>query len=580
MRILAACLLMLFAAVGTLPAAASYEWIASFNSDITIEPDGDLIVTETIEVVAGGDQIRRGIIRSFPTDYVDDWGMAHIVRFEVQSVRRDGRPEPFEVDRVDGGREIRIGSPDVLLPEGRHVYEIRYVTNRQIGFFDGHDELYWNVTGNEWWFAITKAQATIHLPGGAKATDLKVYTGRRGENGTDAAIQAVAPGTIAASTTADLAVGEGLTVVVAFPKGFVAEPSLVTRSANLLWDNPAIPFSLLGLLAILAHYAYGRWRYGTNAPAGDVIPLFEPPTGMGPGDARMLDRFRFDQTGFAAIILDLAAQGFIAIERDGPEGETTLRRLDGKTDATGLPPASQKVLQTLFKKKRRRFSFSRGNGPTTIEAYAAANKALEVAHVPAHIKRNADRSVGCTAIVILAALALVFTAAGWINWLVAITAWVVMIVIGFMGEELMAISTKAGQKHRDALEGLKLYLGTAEQDRWAALHPPELTLERFERLFPYALALGVEQPWSEAFARQIALSGAEAADYKPSFYSGPNFSLSGITSFSASLSSSMSAPSVQGSGSVPGSSSGLTSSYSGGGGFSGGGGGGGGGRGW
>ena len=122
-----------------------------------------------------------------------------------------------------------------------------------------------------------------------------------------------------------------------------------------------------------------------------------------------------------------------------------------------------------------------------------------------------------------------------------------------------------------------------KQERWNALHPPELTMERFERLFPYALALGVEQTWSEHFQRELKLRGGNAETYTPSFYTGSGFSLASTSSFTSSMTRSVTPPPpVSSSGSTPGSSSYSSGSggYSGGGGFAGGGGGGGGGRGW
>ena len=49
--------------------AGAVERILQFISDVTVERNGDLIVTETIRVEAEGNVIRRGIFRDFPTIY-------------------------------------------------------------------------------------------------------------------------------------------------------------------------------------------------------------------------------------------------------------------------------------------------------------------------------------------------------------------------------------------------------------------------------------------------------------------------------------------------------------------------------
>ena len=65
----------------------------------------------------------------------------------------------------------------------------------------------------------------------------------------------------------------------------------------------------------------------------------------------------------------------------------------------------------------------------------------------------------------------------------------------------MKAPTLAGRKILDQIEGFKLYLSVAEKDRLNLANPPELTPALFEQFLPYALALGVEQKWSEQFSR-------------------------------------------------------------------------------
>jgi uncharacterized membrane protein len=47
--------------------------------------------------------------------------------------------------------------------------------------------------------------------------------------------------------------------------------------------------------------------------------------------------------------------------------------------------------------------------------------------------------------------------------------------------------------------GLKLYLNVAEKDRLEFSDAPEKTPQRFEKLLPYAIALGVENQWAKQF---------------------------------------------------------------------------------
>src|SRR3954462_385208 len=124
--------------------AEAVERVLDFHSDIRVAGDGALTVTEVIVVQAEGSQIRRGILRDFPTDYRDRRGARVVVPFEVLRVTRNGDSERYALERLDNGTRLRIGDADVQLRPGRHTYEIRYRTARQVGFFDDHDELYWN----------------------------------------------------------------------------------------------------------------------------------------------------------------------------------------------------------------------------------------------------------------------------------------------------------------------------------------------------------------------------------------------------------------------------------------------------
>ena len=63
--LLAAFFLLLAAA----PLFAQEERILDFASTVLIDPDGSLLVSETITVQAAGDEIKRGIVREFPTVY-------------------------------------------------------------------------------------------------------------------------------------------------------------------------------------------------------------------------------------------------------------------------------------------------------------------------------------------------------------------------------------------------------------------------------------------------------------------------------------------------------------------------------
>src|SRR5262245_63449902 len=151
-------LVLVLAACGP---AAAVERILNFISDAVVERNGALAVTETIAVQAEGREIRRGILRDYPTSYRAPDGSRVEVGFEVLSITRNGSAEDWTTESLDNGVRVRIGSADRFLSTGRHEYVIRYRTTRQIGFFPDRDELYWNATGNGWTFAIDQDEERI-----------------------------------------------------------------------------------------------------------------------------------------------------------------------------------------------------------------------------------------------------------------------------------------------------------------------------------------------------------------------------------------------------------------------------------
>lgn len=199
---------------------AGGERILSFSSDIQVRRDASLDVTETIRIEARGERFQHGLYRNFPTRYRrgSQWVETG---FQVEGVTRDGRPEPWRTEMVDGGVRVWIGDANALLANGSHSYRLRYRTTGQLGFFADYDELHWNVTGNDWPFTVDQAEARIRLPSRVRFGSRAVFTGPAGSRAANATTIAERPGDIQFRTTSPLRPGEGFTVAVAWPKGVV-----------------------------------------------------------------------------------------------------------------------------------------------------------------------------------------------------------------------------------------------------------------------------------------------------------------------------------------------------------------------
>jgi hypothetical protein len=191
-------LLLLAVLAGLMPGVVSaQERIRAYDVEVHVRDDGSIDVAEQITVRAEGSQIRRGIYRDVPTVYEDRFGNRVRIDLEVLGVERDGQPEPWFTERVSNGLRINTGDDDYLpsLP-AEFTFTIRYRANRQLGFFDDHDELYWNAIGTGWVFPIESSSVTIRLPQPVDPAVLsaEAYTGPQGTQGRAYMAMIPAPG--------------------------------------------------------------------------------------------------------------------------------------------------------------------------------------------------------------------------------------------------------------------------------------------------------------------------------------------------------------------------------------------------
>jgi uncharacterized membrane protein YgcG len=322
----ALCFLLLTAS----SAAAQTERIRSYDSRITVHADGSMQIVETIAVEAAGIDIRHGIYRDFPTRYQDRLGNRYSVLFDIVGVHRDGRNEPYHTENTADGVRVYFGSSGVDLPDGPHRYEFEYRTNDQLGFFRDHDELYWNVTGTRWKFPIDSATATVLLPPNVRSrvNDLEGYTGSEGEKGQAYTAQRDEEGN-PVFRAENLEARQGLTIVVAWPKGLIAEPTAEQKRARFIKDNKPVILGFAGLIVVFLYYVMVWGMFGRDPARGTIVPLYEPPDGMSPAAMRFLERMGFDGKAFTAAIVGLAAKGYLTIEQDESKTYKLVRKTEG-----------------------------------------------------------------------------------------------------------------------------------------------------------------------------------------------------------------------------------------------------------
>lgn len=606
---------------------AQQEKIYFFKSDIEVLESSDLIITETIKVFANGQAIQRGIFRAIPNTYISKHGVKFRVQYEILEILRDGKSEDYHQKNENGFSYIYLGNKDYFLPSGDYTYNIKYKTNKQIGYFEEFDEIYWNVNGNNWDFVTEKIEATITLPKGADIDNYVAYTGAYGQVNKDYQAIEISDNVIKFESTKPFYPKENMTIAVGWPKGFVHEPGTQEKIIEFFKDNMIVFIGLLGtLLAFLVHLSSWK-KVGEDPDTGTIIPMFKPMQGLSPSAMRYILKMNLDDKAFTAALVSIATKGVITIEK---KSRTYHLIKTSAANVTELTKSELSIVNALFKSGNT-FKLTNSKHSQLSSAMRIFNQAEKDLHEETYFKLNRKYLVAGIVLSFLTVLAMFVLRGSTLNVfsllqftpllvigfmifrnikslqkniigivfgivflfifffssntsimtsfevIVMVVIIFVLIIINLLFAYLMKAPTLFGRKEMDRIEGFKMYLKTAEEERLDSLNVPNKTPQLFEAYLPYAIALDCENQWGDKFEGVIN-EAIDAGTYtQPTWYIGGNkgFNPGSFTNdigsrFNNAVSTSSTSPSQRSSGG--GGSSG--------GGFSGGGGGGGGGGGW
>jgi hypothetical protein len=298
-------LLLLLAAPPALRAQRLLE-IRRFDALIAVDPDASIDVTETIEARFNGKW--NGIYRKVPAQYRTPQGFNWSIRLELVSATDDqGNALRTETSRESHYVQYKIWVPGA--EDATRTIALRYRARNALRFFEEHDELYWNVTGDEWDVPLGMVTAAITLPQGATGVRATAFNGVQGATLREAELTQSASG-IAIRMPRPLEFREGVTAVVGWNKGVVREPTRLDRAAGFLASNwpLGIPFAVLATMLAI-------WRRRGRDPRQRPITVqYEPPTDLTPAEAGTLTDERVDMRDITATVVDLAVRGFLKIE--------------------------------------------------------------------------------------------------------------------------------------------------------------------------------------------------------------------------------------------------------------------------
>jgi len=569
-------LLILILLIGMLIAmpVLAVEKIDSFDVDIKINQNSSVEVNERIKYNFGSEK-RHGIYRNIPVEY-DARGGNYNLDLDVISVTDEqGNKYIYKVTQQGRNKQIKIGQEDKLVT-GIKTYVIKYKVLGAINYFETQDELYWNVTGNDWGVEIEQARAELFLPQ-LKQGDRVRADCFFGEIGSTAECDLITRGLANGDSVSDAGIyvfeqqnilsGYGLTIVLGWPKGIVKEPGVWEKVLKLFKDNwfLSLPFIVFLIMFYLWH-TYGRDPKGR----GTIIPQYEPPKGLCPLQVGTIMDEKVDPADISAEIIYLATKGFLRIERIPDSGifkrdDYELTKLKSSFELEA--DFDRLLFNGIFgdDKVKRISKLKNKFYPSLNGILKASYKSLvDQGYFPRSPKKI--RHIYMLLPMILLGIVFGFGHNSPNSLLLVLSLGIsAAIVICF--SFFMPVKTHKGVLTKEYILGLKDYLQVAEKDRLEFHNAPKKDPQKFERLLPYAMVLGVEKEWAQQFE--------SIYNTRPSWYldpAGGTFSaiylVNSLGSFQAKANSTL----VSNPSSAAGGGSGFSGGFSGGG-FGGGGGG-------
>lgn len=478
------------------------EKIDRFLTDIRLNSDSSIIVEENISYDFG-DTEKHGIYRDIIVGYRARGGNYKLRVSDLSVVDENENPYTFTTSYEGNYLKIKIGDADKTIT-GKHVYRIIYTVRRAINYFDDHDELYWNATGNDWQVPITEARATVTLPSALPEGDVQktCYFGPYGSTEI-CDFGVVAPAVIGRPITnlffeaRNLGVGGGLTIVVGVPAGTIQKPSL----SQIIWDI-ARDNGILILPFIVFIILFRRWKkYGKDAKGrGTIIAEYEAPDNLAPAEVGTLYDGRADKQDVSAQIIQLAINGYLKIRRE--ENGSVFKSTDYvftklKTEEDTMKSFDREIMKELFDNRSEvklsdlKYKFASTMQKIIRNLYEDLTKVGYFSKNPMMVKVK-YLSSGFLAFFLAFFVGAFFGFFGVVSFIVSA---VIICIFAFV----MPALTKQGAETKEKILGLKLYMTVAEEARIKFHNAPEKNPERFEQLLPYAMVMKVEKEWAKQF---------------------------------------------------------------------------------
>jgi len=467
------------------------DYVNTFNSDVTLNQDATISIKEAIDYHFTFE--RHGIYREIPVNYKVKGSFTRPTLLKLNDLHyfQKGYPndgyDSYERSYSNGYATFKIGDADNTIT-GDYTYVLDYKLTYANNYFDDHDELYLNITGTGWDVPINSVIANITVPG--KITNKACYTGVTDSKDSNCTVTESGENKLTIQADS-LGAYEGLTVVVAMPKGTIADTTNQQRIQSII-ANLGIFLPVLAIIVVIV----ASTRVNKNKKI-TVIPNYGVPKGWNPLRGGFVYKNGLPSNIITAQIINLAINKYIKIKQVSNKEYELI-----KTDKEAPTDTEEKILYDgLFNDKD---TVSLKSLSTKFYATVATLKSsTEKRLYSEEYYSNSQRSIsnkfgflGILGIILCFFAVMLFVNNAAMSWFWGLLiSFTIITIFGFSIDK----RSITGNEMYYELEGLKMYINTAEKHRIEFHDNPKKYLGVFEQLLPYAMIFGLEKKWAKEF---------------------------------------------------------------------------------
>ena len=540
------------------------EAIKKYDVSIQINKNGTLTVNEVIDYEFDND-LRHGIYRDIPLRSKKSGTDIYKSHVKMNSVKRNGEPEEYTSDTSYEGVSYRVGSADRYVDSGINKYEFNYTIYNAVFEKDGIYQVYFNPIGQFWNVPIESADVSIsfenNVPVGEnEVQQLEVYTGEYGETGKNYTIVQES-GIIKIKTNEVLEPRNGLSFRLNLKTDKIS-PTWLDKLEVLYYADPLVIAGPV-IILMLAIYGFVTWFLFGKDPSGKaIIPEFNIPKDISPMYAAYIKGVRDPKEMLTIGMLSLLSKDYVTAEDKEGNGKNVKYSLVKDTERNpelsseekallcvlsddeknifkneqGLYDAAKKILGTLETRYNKKIYIDNNlfKYPFILGIIMVFIIGMGIQNIAGSIIDGMGFIIPIIIIffssltIVLSILKRAFSQNTLLSMLIRLmvvmclgimtqmTGFIITVIIFIMYSiysKLIGKYTNEGIRHKEYLEGMKMYIKTAEANQIMKFNDVDELVGYFKGILPYAVALGVKNEAIKLMQKTIKLYNFDENTY-------------------------------------------------------------------